>query len=169
MLDQMGDESVCELLEVGLGMGARGRLGEGLRNTAQSCVQTIVRACFGRLRILKPEDVERQLKAVNNSGSGGNEKAAAAIGTVESKAVVVESGVKQEKNKEAGGPASTSTTSSSSPIMTGSNGQVEQKAADLGSPNLNDDEEFEGRSTLLVHLSYDPYNGNDGCQAKHPS
>ncbi|WVQ85543.1 hypothetical protein IAT38_007709 [Cryptococcus sp. DSM 104549] len=63
MLDHMGDESVCELLEVGLGMLARARLGEGLRNTAQSCVQAIVRACFKRLKTLKPEDVERLLQA----------------------------------------------------------------------------------------------------------
>jgi brefeldin A-resistance guanine nucleotide exchange factor 1 len=63
MLEQMGDESVCELLEVGLGMLARARLSEGLRNTAQSCVQVIVRACFTRLKHQTPEDVERLLKA----------------------------------------------------------------------------------------------------------
>ena len=62
MLEHMGDESVCELLEVGLGMLARARLGEGLRNTAQSCVQAIVRTCFTRLRGLTPEDVERLLE-----------------------------------------------------------------------------------------------------------
>jgi len=63
MLEHMGDESVCELLEVGLGMLARARLGEGLRNTAQSCVQAIVRAAFTRLRGLTPEHVERLLEA----------------------------------------------------------------------------------------------------------
>lgn len=57
MLDQMGDESVCELLEVGLGMLARARLGEGLRGTAQSCVQMVVRAVFIRLRGLTQSDV----------------------------------------------------------------------------------------------------------------
>ena len=59
----MGDESVCELLEVGLGMLARARLGEGLRNTAQSCVQAIVRAAFTRLKGLTPEGVERLIDA----------------------------------------------------------------------------------------------------------
>jgi brefeldin A-resistance guanine nucleotide exchange factor 1 len=63
MLEQMGDESVCELLEVGLGMLARARLSEGLRNTAQSCVQVIVRACFTRLKHQTPEGVEKLLKA----------------------------------------------------------------------------------------------------------
>ncbi|ORY28981.1 hypothetical protein BCR39DRAFT_467884 [Naematelia encephala] len=63
MLDHMGDESVCELLEVGLGMLARARLGESLRNTAQSCVQAIVRTAFRRLRTLTSGDVERLLEA----------------------------------------------------------------------------------------------------------
>ncbi|EIW72629.1 hypothetical protein TREMEDRAFT_41874 [Tremella mesenterica DSM 1558] len=63
MLDQMGDESVCELLEVGLGMLARARLGEGLRNTAQSCVQTLVKGCFTRLRRMSPEDMQRLMQA----------------------------------------------------------------------------------------------------------
>ena len=63
MLDQMGDESACELLEVGLGMLARARLSDGLRNSAQSCVQAITRACFARLKILAPADVERLLEA----------------------------------------------------------------------------------------------------------
>ncbi len=63
MLDHTGDESVCELLEVGLGMLARARLSEGLRNTAQSSVQGIVRACFLRLRGLTPGNVERLLDA----------------------------------------------------------------------------------------------------------
>ncbi|OCF31102.1 Sec7 domain-containing protein [Kwoniella heveanensis BCC8398] len=63
MLNHMGDESVCELLEVGLGMLARARLSEGIRSTAQSCVQAIVRACFGRLKVLTPEDAERLLGA----------------------------------------------------------------------------------------------------------
>ena len=63
LLEHMGDESVCELLEVGLGMLARARLGEGLRNSAQSCVQAIVRTCFTRLRGLTPEYVERLLEA----------------------------------------------------------------------------------------------------------
>ncbi|WWC66365.1 uncharacterized protein I206_100266 [Kwoniella pini CBS 10737] len=61
MLDHMGDESVCELLEVGLGMLARARLGEGVRNSAQTTVQGITRACFVRLKSLRPEDVERLL------------------------------------------------------------------------------------------------------------
>ena len=68
MLDQMGDESVCELLEVGLGMLARARLGEGLRNTAQNCVQTLVRASFGRLRRTTPEQMEKLLEAGRVSG-----------------------------------------------------------------------------------------------------
>ena len=51
-LDHMGDESVCELLEVGLGMLARARLSDGLRNAAQSCVQALTRTCFLRLRDL---------------------------------------------------------------------------------------------------------------------
>lgn len=69
MLDQMADESVCELLEVGLGMLARARLGEGLRNAAQSCVQAVVRACFTRLKSLKKEDVDKLLDAVKESGA----------------------------------------------------------------------------------------------------
>jgi brefeldin A-resistance guanine nucleotide exchange factor 1 len=67
MLDHMGDESVCELLEVGLGMLARARLSEGLRSTAQSCVQTIVRAAFKRLKELTPEDVEKLLRAAKDA------------------------------------------------------------------------------------------------------
>lgn len=69
MLDQMADESVCELLEVGLGMLARARLGEGLRNAAQSCVQGLVRACFTRLKSLTQEDVERLLASVRETGA----------------------------------------------------------------------------------------------------
>lgn len=68
LLDHMGDESVCELLEVGLGMLARGRLSEGLRGTAQLCVQAITRTTFLRLKSLRPEDVELALK----SRSGGD-------------------------------------------------------------------------------------------------
>lgn len=67
MLEHMSDESVCELLEVGLGMLARARLSEGLRNTAQSCVQVIVRACFTRLKELTPEDVEALLAAARQA------------------------------------------------------------------------------------------------------
>jgi brefeldin A-resistance guanine nucleotide exchange factor 1 len=59
----MADESVCELLEVGLGMLARARLSEGLRGTAQSCVQIIVRAVFGRLKGLTQEDVDKLLES----------------------------------------------------------------------------------------------------------
>lgn len=69
MLDQMADESVCELLEVGLGMLARARLGEGLRNAAQSCVQGLVRACFTRLKGLRQEDVERLLASAEETGA----------------------------------------------------------------------------------------------------
>jgi brefeldin A-resistance guanine nucleotide exchange factor 1 len=69
MLDQMADESVCELLEVGLGMLARARLGEGLRNAAQNCVQGLVRACFTRLKSLRKEDVERLLASVKETGT----------------------------------------------------------------------------------------------------
>ena len=63
LLDHMGDESVCELLEVGLGMLARARLSEGLRNSAQNCVQSITRAAFGRLKTLTKEDVDNLLAA----------------------------------------------------------------------------------------------------------
>ncbi|EJT53226.1 golgi family-specific brefeldin a-resistance guanine nucleotide exchange factor 1 [Trichosporon asahii var. asahii CBS 2479] len=63
LLDHMGDEGVCELLEVGLGMLARGRLSEGLRGTAQLCVQAITRTTFLRLKSLRPEDVELALKS----------------------------------------------------------------------------------------------------------
>lgn len=69
MLDQMSDESVCELLEVGLGMLGRARLGEGLRNGAQSCVQGIVRACFARLKSLTKEDVDRLMASVRENGA----------------------------------------------------------------------------------------------------
>jgi len=69
MLDQMADESVCELLEVGLGMLARARLGEGLRTAAQNCVQGIVRACFARLKTLTKDDVDRLLASVKKTGA----------------------------------------------------------------------------------------------------
>lgn len=69
MLDQMADESVCELLEVGLGMLARARLGEGLRTAAQNCVQGIVRACFARLKTLTKDDVDRLLASVKKGGN----------------------------------------------------------------------------------------------------
>ena len=59
----MGDESVCELLEVGLGMLARARLTEGLRNSAGVCVQAVVRAVFIRLKGMTPESVEKLVKA----------------------------------------------------------------------------------------------------------
>ena len=59
LMDHMGDESVCELLEVGLGMLARARLTEGLRNSAGVCVQSIVRAVFRRLGQMKQGDVEK--------------------------------------------------------------------------------------------------------------
>jgi brefeldin A-resistance guanine nucleotide exchange factor 1 len=88
MLDHMGDESVCELLEVGLGMGARGRLGEGLRNSAQSCVQAIVRVCFVRLRTLSPEED----KVVDSQN--------AAIGTVKVKEEILEEAVEGEGEGE---------------------------------------------------------------------
>ncbi|KAL1407719.1 GDP/GTP exchange factor for ARF [Vanrija albida] len=65
LLDHMGDESVCELLEVGLGMLARGRLSDGLRSSAQLCVQAITRAAFVRLRSLSAEDVEAALNSRN--------------------------------------------------------------------------------------------------------
>ncbi|WVQ71161.1 hypothetical protein IAR50_000686 [Cryptococcus sp. DSM 104548] len=61
-LDYMGDESVCELLEVGLGMLARARLGEGVRSTAQNCVQAIVRNAFGKLRNMNQKDVDKFMK-----------------------------------------------------------------------------------------------------------
>ncbi|ORX34283.1 putative golgi-specific brefeldin a-resistance guanine nucleotide exchange factor 1 [Kockovaella imperatae] len=63
LLDHMGDESVCELLEVGLGMLARARLSDGLRNAAQSCVQTLTRTVFMRLKHLAPEQVDELLRA----------------------------------------------------------------------------------------------------------
>lgn len=50
----LNDEGVCEILEVGLGMGGRARLGEGLRRTAQSAVGAIVKAGFGRLKLMDP-------------------------------------------------------------------------------------------------------------------
>lgn len=62
LLDHMGDESICELLEVGLGMLARARLGEGVRATAQNCVQSIVTSAFRRLKGLQKEDVDKLLE-----------------------------------------------------------------------------------------------------------
>lgn len=78
-LDNMGDESVCELLEVGLGMLARARLSEGLRNSAQACVQVITRAVFTRLRTMSPETIQQlqtespgeEEAATASAGSGG--------------------------------------------------------------------------------------------------
>jgi brefeldin A-resistance guanine nucleotide exchange factor 1 len=68
-LDHMSDESVCELLEAGLALLARARLGEGIRNMAQSCVQGIVRAAFGKLNSTTKEDVERLFEAVKEEES----------------------------------------------------------------------------------------------------
>lgn len=51
---ELTDEAVCEILEVGLGMGGRARLSEGLRKTAQSTVQAIVHAGFTRLKKMDP-------------------------------------------------------------------------------------------------------------------
>jgi hypothetical protein len=53
----LNDEGVCEILEVGLGMGGRARLGEGLRRTAQNTVGAIVKAGFGRLKLMDPNIV----------------------------------------------------------------------------------------------------------------
>ncbi|KAJ9122553.1 hypothetical protein QFC22_001982 [Naganishia vaughanmartiniae] len=53
----LNDEGVCEILEVGLGMGGRARLGEGLRRTAQNTVGAIVKAGFGRLKLMDPKIV----------------------------------------------------------------------------------------------------------------
>lgn len=70
----MSDESVCELLEVGLGMLARARLTEGLRNSAGACVQAITRAVFTRLRGLTPEDVDKLVAATQNVEDKQEEK-----------------------------------------------------------------------------------------------
>lgn len=83
LLDQMADESVCELLEVGLGMLARARLGDGLRNAAQSCVQGIVRACFARLKSLTKDDVNRLLASVRETGA--NHEPTVNVETIKSK------------------------------------------------------------------------------------
>ncbi|KAK8865894.1 hypothetical protein IAR55_001042 [Kwoniella newhampshirensis] len=107
LLDQMGDESVCELLEVGLGMLARARLGEGVRNSAQSCVQDIVRAGFRRLKSLTTDDVERLLsdnKEMTKTGEKVQAKTVAEVqpdidGTAEDK---------QQEGKEKGVGTSTS-------------------------------------------------------------
>lgn len=92
MLDQMADESVCELLEVGLGMLARARLGEGLRNAAQGCVQNIVRSCFARLKTLTKEDVDRLLASVRETGAN-NEPTV----NVEANAKLEQTGAAQEE------------------------------------------------------------------------
>jgi brefeldin A-resistance guanine nucleotide exchange factor 1 len=70
----MSDESVCELLEVGLGMLARARLTEGLRNSAGACVQAITRAVFTRLKGLTPEDVDRLVAATQEVEKKQKEK-----------------------------------------------------------------------------------------------
>lgn len=70
----MSDESVCELLEVGLGMLARARLTEGLRNSAGACVQAITRAVFTRLKGLTPEDVDRLVAATQEVEEKQKEK-----------------------------------------------------------------------------------------------
>lgn len=62
----LNDEGVCEILEVGLGMGGRARLGEGLRRTAQTTVGAIVKAGFGRLKLMDPRIVLGENSQVNS-------------------------------------------------------------------------------------------------------
>nr|XP_018267160.1 Sec7 domain-containing protein [Kwoniella dejecticola CBS 10117]OBR89318.1 Sec7 domain-containing protein [Kwoniella dejecticola CBS 10117] len=100
MLDHMGDESVCELLEVGLGMLARARLGEGVRNSAQTTVQGITRACFVRLKSLRPEDVERLL--------GANENQPKTTIKEEVKQEIIEEKPEEKQETEAGPPETSS-------------------------------------------------------------
>lgn len=62
----LNDEGVCEILEVGLGMGGRARLGEGLRRTAQTTVGAIVKAGFDRLKVMDPRIVLGENSQVNS-------------------------------------------------------------------------------------------------------
>jgi hypothetical protein len=62
----LNDEGVCEILEVGLGMGGRARLGEGLRRTAQTTVGAIVKAGFGRLKLMDPRIVLGENSQINS-------------------------------------------------------------------------------------------------------
>ncbi len=71
------DEGVCEMLEVGLGMGGRARLAEGLRRTAQTTVQAIVKAGFVRLKGIDPRAFQGHTQresqdgpVINGPGSG---------------------------------------------------------------------------------------------------
>ncbi|KAJ9109687.1 hypothetical protein QFC19_001917 [Naganishia cerealis] len=62
----LNDEAVCEILEVGLGMGGRPRLSEGLRRTAQNTVGAIVKAGFGRLKVMDPKIVLGEASQINS-------------------------------------------------------------------------------------------------------
>ena len=98
LMDHMGDESVCELLEVGLGMLARARLTEGLRNSAGVCVQSIVRAVFRRLGQMKQGDVEKIMEVQKQLEE--REKAKAKRSIEQARADGNEDGVGTDKSKE---------------------------------------------------------------------
>ncbi|KAJ9098681.1 hypothetical protein QFC21_004329 [Naganishia friedmannii] len=81
------DEGVCEILEVGLGMGGRARLGEGLRRTAQNTVGAIVKAGFGRLKLMDPKIIlgeGSQISSIQSEEKSiGTQGGDAAVSTIE--------------------------------------------------------------------------------------
>ena len=90
----MSDESVCELLEVGLGMLARARLTEGLRNAAGLCVAAITRQVFNRLKTLDKDDVDKLIKSM-----GDDEKEKTQVKVPASGAEEVDKEQKEELNE----------------------------------------------------------------------
>lgn len=138
MLDQMADESVCELLEVGLGMLGKARLGEGLRNAAQSGVQGIVRACFARLKTLTKADVDRLMTSARETGTNNSEP------TVNVEASTNQN--EQAEKKEGPEPTSRASTENSRKSL-----EVAKKSVEIKSPVEEDDEEDQSPPPFTPH------------------
>lgn len=122
----LNDEGVCEILEVGLGMGGRARLGEGLRRTAQTTVGAIVKAGFGRLKLMDPRIVLGENSQINSLLS--EEKT---IGTRGGDAAVDESGTEASVNDESSSQVVTLNGDDAEPVPKSSSGSVQPVGAGL--------------------------------------
>ncbi|KAJ9113728.1 hypothetical protein QFC20_001753 [Naganishia adeliensis] len=122
----LNDEGVCEILEVGLGMGGRARLGEGLRRTAQTTVGAIVKAGFGRLKLMDPRIVLGENSQINSLLS--EEKT---IGTRGGDAAVDESGTEASVNDESSSQVVTLNGDEAEPVPKSSSGSVQPVGAGL--------------------------------------
>ena len=154
----MGDESVCELLEVGLGMLARARLTDGLRNSAQSCVQVITRESFMRLRGLTPEHVDQLLEAARKAEEGRKKGKAKKAGVkVNGNGSVPTSPDAGKKPKSA--PATPKATkgqhAGESPVTTADG---DRKSADGASTSEDD---VEGEQQIVHYLIFDVNDSTD--------